>query len=94
MFAARQNERPKLRFRTDRIFHSENDWFFHTREGVDVGPYSSKFDAEVEAALLQAVLSKTLPGTESLRIIREFVEDGRSLRMTKATVGLDDGSGT
>ena len=88
MFAARQNERPKLRFRSERIFNADELWYFHTREGVDVGPYQSRFDAEVEAALLQAVLCKTPPGSDSLRVIQEFVADGRDMRMSRVSVEI------
>ena len=49
MNAARQNEETRTWFRSDRVFLSDGKWFFHTREGVDLGPYESQFEAEIEA---------------------------------------------
>ena len=53
MNAARQNEQSRTWFRSDRVFLSDGKWFFHTREGVDVGPYESQFEAEIEAGMLK-----------------------------------------
>ena len=39
--------------RSQRVFDSGNHWYFRTREGIDVGPYSTRFEAEVEADLLK-----------------------------------------
>jgi hypothetical protein len=66
MNAARKDERLRTWFRSDRVFLSDGQWFFHTREGVDVGPYDSQFEAEIEAGMLKAV-------------IREFVLDSYAM---------------
>ncbi|MEM7098008.1 MAG: DUF6316 family protein [Pseudomonadota bacterium] len=38
--------------RTKRFFNHEGKWYFQTREGVDVGPYTSFLDAEIEVNIL------------------------------------------
>ena len=48
MNAARIDEQPKTWFRSDRVFLINSQWFFPTREGGDVGPYDSQFEAEIE----------------------------------------------
>jgi hypothetical protein len=42
----REGEANKFWFRSDRFFSVENQWFFTTREQRDVGPYSSRTDAD------------------------------------------------
>lgn len=37
----RKGETEKTWFRTDRFFHTNEAWFFLTREGVEVGPFKS-----------------------------------------------------
>lgn len=74
MITARSNERPQTWFRSERVFLSDGKWYFHTREGVDVGPYDSQFEAEIEAGMLKELLRER-PGTDPLGIIREFVLD-------------------
>lgn len=76
MQAARADETPRTWFRSERVFLSNGKWFFHTREGVDLGPYESQFEAEVEAGMLKALLCDRAPqGEASMAVIREFVFD-------------------
>ena len=35
-------------FRTERFFAANDQWFFATREAVDLGPFDSRADAEWE----------------------------------------------
>jgi len=35
----------KVWYRSERFFCVDGKWFFSTREGVDVGPYSSRYSA-------------------------------------------------
>lgn len=62
----------RVRFRTDRVFAVGGEWFFATRENVDVGPYPSKGEAELDAARLLNTLRHTPPGEASQRAILEF----------------------
>lgn len=32
--------------RSERFFHQENYWYFRTREGLDIGPFDQRQDAE------------------------------------------------
>jgi hypothetical protein len=73
MMASRANERERTWFRSERVFLANGKWFFHTREGVDVGPYDSQFEAEIEAGMLKELLRGRPAGAEALAVIREFV---------------------
>jgi len=41
----RKDEIGKLPHRSSRIFHMNNQWYFNTREGVDIGPFHSRNEA-------------------------------------------------
>ena len=80
MNASRENEAPKTWFRSERVFLSDGKWFFHTREGVDVGPYESQFEAEIEAGMLKELLrERGSQGDGSMAVIREFVLDSYAM---------------
>ena len=61
-------------FRSDRVFGAGDQWYFHTREGIDIGPYDTRFEAEIEAGMLREMLLGVEP-SETLGVIREFVLD-------------------
>ncbi|MFK7912701.1 MAG: DUF6316 family protein [Pseudomonadales bacterium] len=77
--AVRGAEQAKTWFRSERVFLSNNEWYFHTREGVDVGPYPSQFEAEIEAGMLRELLRPVPGGEPSLAVIREFVLDSYAM---------------
>ena len=66
---------PKTWFRSERVFRADGSWFFHTREGIAVGPYASQFEAEVDAGMLKSMLKNADPES-AVAIIREFMVDG------------------
>lgn len=68
----RKDEEPKTWFRSERVFNSNGMWYFHTREGIDVGPYKTQFEAEVESNILKNILRDT-PPAEAIATIREFL---------------------
>jgi hypothetical protein len=68
----RKNEQPKTWFRCERFYRCNEQWFFHTREGIAVGPYRTRFEAEVDAGLLMTKLKDT-PIDQTRRAIHEFV---------------------
>ena len=68
----RKDEPPKTWFRSDRVFRSDGQWFFHTREGIAVGPYKTRFEAEIDAGMLKSQLMDAEPG-KAKSIIREFM---------------------
>jgi hypothetical protein len=88
---ARGNERPKTWFRSERVFMTDGNWYCHTREGVDVGPYESQFEAEIEAGLLRELFRGRSEGRSGMAVIREFVLDSfamdRPLRPNFVTRG-------
>jgi len=74
----RKDEQPKTWFRSDRVFRSDGYWYFHTREGIDVGPYRDKFEAEVDAEMLKALLIGA--GDDQARdIITRFMGDDTTI---------------
>jgi hypothetical protein len=73
----RRNEPPKTWYRGDRVFRSDGSWYFHTREGVDVGPFSCQFDAELEADMLITRLRQA-PQERVHEIIRSHLLDVES----------------
>ncbi len=63
----------KLWFRSSRTFASEGRWYFQTREGIDMGPYETQFDAELEAGMLKELLAEPAGQDSSMAVIRDFV---------------------
>lgn len=55
--------------KTDRLVKKEGFWFFHTREGVDVGPFNNRHDAQY--ALLYFVERSDWPSEQQLA---DFIE--------------------
>jgi hypothetical protein len=74
----RKNESVMTRFRAHRIFRVNELWYFHTREGIDVGPFSSEFEAQIEASILKHLLNEAPTPAAAIAAIREFVLDARS----------------
>lgn len=68
----RRNEPSRTWFRCDRYFRSDQQWYFHTREGITVGPYRTRFEAEVDASILLSQL-RDAPAERSRQVIREFL---------------------
>jgi len=76
MKVARSEEQERVWFRSERVFLSgESEWYFQTREGVDVGPYDTQFEAEVEAGLLKELLLNCGDEAAIGITIQEFVSD-------------------
>ncbi len=44
----RHGEKRKMRFRSDRLFVADSQWYFSTREGEERGPFDTKEKAEAE----------------------------------------------
>jgi hypothetical protein len=49
MNAHRSGEQGNIPTRNDRYFQQQSYWYYTTREGVNIGPFDSKSDAEVGA---------------------------------------------
>jgi len=78
MLAGRRREALKTWFRSTSVFNSNGQWYFHTREAIEVGPYESRFEAELEAGLLRELLKSLSPDQSPEEVIREFVMDSFS----------------
>ena len=75
----RKNEPVQTRFRSHRIFRANEYWYFHTREGIDVGPYESQLEAEIEAGMLKELIKTTQVRGESLSVLRDFILESFTL---------------
>jgi hypothetical protein len=71
-------------FRRERVFDRAGRWYFRTREGIDVGPYASRFEAEIESDILTARLSRD-SAAHSIRIIRSFLMESVRQRSADAS---------
>jgi hypothetical protein len=54
----RKGEAESTHFRSERFFAIGSDWYFSTREGLDLGPYTDR--QEAEAALLFFIREKRM----------------------------------
>jgi hypothetical protein len=70
--SSRSGEAPRTWFRTDRCFSVSGAWFFGTREGIDLGPYTTRATAERAASELLTLLVEAAGDEEARQIIRTF----------------------
>ncbi len=71
----RSGEDAEHQMRTNRLLETSEGWFFRTREGIEVGPYPTEFDAELGASLLVTYLAQLEPGSDYLTNIRAYMAD-------------------
>ena len=70
----RKGETTKTYFRANgRATLIQGKWYFATREGIDVGPYESRQQAEAAAKRLAAALGTVRDPIAADKIIREFM---------------------
>ena len=69
--------------RTARFVQTDEGWFFRTREGIMLGPYGDQFDAELSASLLVAKLAQADPGSDTSRMIHNFMTDPANATLTQ-----------
>ena len=79
MNVGRRNEKPKTWFRSERVFLNGGSWFFRTREGVEIGPYETQSEANVEANMLRELLRDRGQDGKGIAVIREFVRDSYAM---------------
>lgn len=68
----RAGERARVWFRTHRVFAVGENWFFATREDIEVGPYPSRDMARAASERLLAILQVARDAAAALRAIEEF----------------------
>jgi hypothetical protein len=61
--------------RNSRFTETADGWYFVTREGLNMGPYESMFDAELSASLLVTRLAQLEKGADPKAVIREYSND-------------------
>lgn len=87
MRAARRNEKIKTWFRSEPVFSCNGKWYFHTREGIDIGPYDSQLEAEIESGMVRQFFRDA--DGNSFTVLRDFILDsftmGRPLNVMIAT---------
>ena len=72
------DERRRLYLRSLRVNMRDGGWYVRTRERVDLGPFRSRFEAEVEAELLVDKLEQLGNGRDARAALHEFVQRLRS----------------
>jgi len=65
MIYNRSDEKGNALPRSSRIFNMENVWYFSTCEGADIGPFNSRFEADV--SLQDSLQFIQLANKETLR---------------------------
>jgi len=76
MIEPRKGEKPTSNcIRTARFFETDEGWFLQTREGIQVGPYPSSFDAELASSLLISRLAQLDPDEAPAQAIHSFLRD-------------------
>lgn len=80
MKVSRSREESRVWFRSERVFFAgDSQWYFQTREGMDVGPYECQFEAEIEAGLLKELLKDCGDAHSVKAAMREFVLDSYAM---------------
>jgi Domain of unknown function (DUF6316) len=72
MTTQRRDEPPSRHFRSDRVVLARGRWYVATRERLDVGPFSSREEAEAAATLLIEALDGVDDPEVAQAFIREF----------------------
>ncbi len=62
-----------------RIFRCGDTWYFHALDGINVGPFRSEFEAQVEASILENLLKGVASHAAARNVVREFLLDARRL---------------
>ena len=89
--AKRRNEEAKVWFRSERVIMlAEDSWYVQTREGVDIGPYDTRFEAEIEGELLVELLKKATSEQKAMETLRDFIVDGYAMGHRLNPVYVED----
>jgi hypothetical protein len=63
-----------MRFRGSHLFPAGGKWYFNTREGLDVGPFASRAEAEINSTRLRLVLAKINDPQLARTVILRYTE--------------------
>jgi len=77
--------------RSARFVEQDDGWYFRTREGILLGPYADKFDAEISASILVARLAQLEEGKDPTVVIQAFESDpaNATIAATKSSQPID-----
>ena len=77
--------------RSARFVEQDEGWFFRTREGILLGPYADKFDAEISASILVARLAQLDEDKDPSVVIQAFENDpaNATVARTRASQPID-----
>lgn len=90
MLVGRDDEQRQTWFRSNRVFNCEGVWYFHTREGIDVGPYESQLEADIEAEMLRELIRHANIQGEALSVLRDFILESFSMGRPLNVMVSDD----
>ncbi len=65
--SCRTGEHEKTWFRSNRFYNAESSWFFTTREGLEMGPFDNRKEAEAELNLFIRHVNDSLYGYQYIR---------------------------
>jgi Domain of unknown function (DUF6316) len=63
-----------MRFRGSHVFPAGGKWYFNTREGIDVGPFATRSEAEINSTRLRLVLAKIAEPELARTVILRYTE--------------------
>ncbi len=93
--AVRDGEKDRTWYRSERVYKNKRGWYFHTREGIEVGPYGCRFDAEVDLESLVARI-REMSGqsvTHAIHCQAVNASSGSYMMTTEAYTGYVVGEG-
>ena len=71
---SRSGEPDQMRFRGSHVFPAGGKWFFNTREQIDVGPFDTREEADINSIRLRLVLTKIDDPELAKTVIRRYKE--------------------
>ena len=70
----RAGEPDTIRFRGSLVFPMHGKYYFSTREAVDVGPFETRADAELNSTRLRLVLASITDPALAAAVVRRYTE--------------------
>jgi hypothetical protein len=71
---SRSGEPDATRFRGSHVFPAQGKYYFNTREGVDVGPFDTRADAELNSTRLRLILASITDPALADTVVRRYTE--------------------
>jgi hypothetical protein len=71
---SRAGEPDTTRFRSSLVFPAHGKYFFSTREGVDVGPFETREDAQLNSTRLRLILASITEPTLAETVVRRYTD--------------------